>query len=108
MTNSHAQFTCKCMLHSFLLVMVAFQALADQLNPCESIIWCLTTAARNFDQPVLAKIYRDYAIVEAWLSFHDVANYSAEHVSILTRTVSEARVLEYLEPLQAHDCHQAL
>ena len=50
----------------------AFWALGDQLNPCESIIWCLTTAARNFYQPVLAKIYRDYAIMEAWLSFHDV------------------------------------
>ena len=52
--------------------MVAFRALADQLNPCESIIWCITTAARNFCQPVLAKIYRDYAIMEAWLSSHDV------------------------------------
>ena len=69
MPNVHAQFTCKCMLHSFF---IAFRALADQLNPCESIIWCLTTAARNFYQPVLAKIYRDYAIMEAWLSFHDV------------------------------------
>ena len=48
------------------------RALGDQLNPCESIIWCLTTAARNFYQPVLAKIYRDYAIMVAWLSFHDV------------------------------------
>ena len=72
MPNAHAQFTCKRALHSFLLVVVALRALADQLNPCESIIWCLTTAARNFYQPVLAKIYRDYAIVEAWLSFHDV------------------------------------
>ena len=53
----------------FLLVMVALRVLADQLNPCESIIWCLSiyTAARNFYQPVLSKIYRDYAIVEAWL-----------------------------------------
>ena len=71
MPNAHAQFTCKRTLHSFILVMVAFRALADQLNPCESIIWCLTTDARNFYQPVLAKIYCDYAIVEVWLSFHD-------------------------------------
>ena len=60
MPYAHAQFTCKRTLHSFLLVMVAFQALTDQLNPFESIIWCLTTAARNFYQPVLAKIYDDY------------------------------------------------
>ena len=72
MPNVHAQFTCKRMLHSFLLVMVAFWALADQLNSCESIIWCLTTAVRNFYQPILAKIYCDYAVMEAWLSFHDV------------------------------------
>ena len=61
---------CACAVHMqtfFLLVMVAFRARADQLNP-----WCLTTAVRNFYQPVLAKIYRDYAIVEAWLSSHDV------------------------------------
>ena len=69
MPNAHAQFTCKRTLHSFF---TAFRALGDQLNPCESIIWCLTTAARNFYQPVLAKIYRDYAIMEAWLSFNDV------------------------------------
>ena len=79
MPNAHVQFTCKRTLLSFLLVMVAFRALADQLNPCESMIWCITTAARNFCQPVLAKIidiyakiYRDYAIMEAWLSSHDV------------------------------------
>ena len=69
MPNAHAQFTCKRTLHSFF---TAFRALGDPLNPCESIIWCLTTAARNFYQPVLAKIYRDYAIMEAWLSINDV------------------------------------
>ena len=61
MPNAHAQFTCKRTLLSFLLVMVAFRALADQLNPCESIIWCITTVAKNFCQHVLAKIYRNYA-----------------------------------------------
>ena len=87
MPNAHAQFTCKRTLLSFLLVMVAFRALADQLNPCESIIWCITTAASNFCQPVLAKIYRDYAIMEAWLSSHDVTtvqNMCRSVVPILT------------------------
>ena len=80
MPNAHAQFTCKRMLHSFF---TAFRALADQLNPCESIIWCITTAARNFYQPVLAKIYRDYAIMEAWLSFHDVTTVQNMYIPIL-------------------------
>ena len=52
MPNAHAQFTCKRTLHFFFAVMVAFRALTDQLNPCESIIWCLTTAVRNFYQPI--------------------------------------------------------
>ena len=84
MRSSHANARC--------ILFTAFWALGDQLNPCESIMWCLTTAARNFYQPVLAKIYRDYAIMEAWLSFHDVTIYSAEHV-YTTNTVSEVRVL---------------
>ena len=65
MYSSHANARC-------IPVMVAFRALADQLNPCESIIWCLTTAVGNFYQPVLAKIYHDYAVMEEWLSFHNV------------------------------------
>ena len=91
MPNAHAQFTCKRTLLSLLLVMVAFRALADQLNPCESIIWCITTAARNFCQPFLAKIYRDYAIMEAWLSSHDVTAVKNTY----QRTVSEATVLAF-------------
>ena len=79
MPNTHAQFTCKRILHSFFLVMVAFRALADQLNPCESIIWCLTTAARNFYQPA-----RSIVIMP-----------SRGH-GFLFMTVSEARVLDYL------------
>ena len=82
---------CACAVHMQTHVaffFTAFRALGDQLNPCESIIWCLTTAARNFYQPVLAKIYRDYAIMEAWLSFHDVT-------TVRNLTVSEVRVLEY-------------
>ena len=63
---------CNVRLHSFLLEMIAFRALADQLSPCKSVILCLTTAVRNFNQSVLAKIYRDYAIMEVRLSFHDV------------------------------------
>ena len=55
---------------------------------------CITTAARNFCQPVLAKIYRDYAIMEAWLSFNDVTTVRNKYV-YTTNTVSEARVLEY-------------
>ena len=76
MPNAHAQFT--HVAFSF----TAFRALADQLNPCESI-WCLTTAARNFYQPVLAKIYSHHGGV----AFFSRCNYSAEHV--YTSTVSE-------------------
>ena len=70
MPNAHARAV--HMQTHVAFFFTAFWALGDQLNPCESILWCLTTAARNLYQPVLAKIYRDYAIMEAWLSFHDV------------------------------------
>ena len=38
-------------------------------NPCQSDIWWLTTAGRNSYQPVLVRIFRNCAIVEAWLPF---------------------------------------
>ena len=37
--------------------------------PCQSDIWWLTTARRNSYQPVLVHIFRNCAIVEAWLPF---------------------------------------
>ena len=43
------------------------------------------TATRKFYQPVLVKMYCDYAITEAWLSFHDVT----------TVQNCEARVLDF-------------
>ena len=43
------------------------------------------TATRKFYQPVLVKMYCNYAIVEAWLSFHDVT----------TVQNCEARVLDF-------------
>ena len=36
-------------------------------NPCQSDIWWITTARRNSYQPVLVRIYRNCAILEAWL-----------------------------------------
>jgi len=36
-------------------------------NPCQSDIWWLTIARRNSYQPVLVSIYRNCAILEAWL-----------------------------------------
>ena len=59
------------------------------------------TATRKFYQPALVKMYCDIAIMEAWLSFHDVT----------TVQNCEARALDYLELLQVHDlhgCHRAL
>ena len=41
-------------------------------NLSQSNIWWLTTAWRNFYQPVLVRIHCDSAIMEAWLPFHDV------------------------------------
>jgi len=38
-------------------------------NPCQSDIWRLMTARRNSYQPVLFRIYRNCAIVGAWLPF---------------------------------------
>ena len=48
------------------------------------------TATKNFYQPDLVKMYCDNAIMEAWLSFHDIT----------TVQNCEARALDYLEPLQ--------
>ena len=46
---------------------------------------------RNFYQPVLVKIYRDSAIMEAWLSFHDVQCRTSDQ-----NCDTEARVLNVL------------
>ena len=58
-------------------------------NPCQSDIWWLTTARRNSYQPVLVRIYRNSAILEAWLpfkarmaSFHDVLNMYPQNVTV--------------------------
>ena len=63
---ARAQFTWRCIYHS-LLMMIAFEVLT------ESDIWWLTTARRNFYQPVFC-LYLPYdcAIMEALLPFHDV------------------------------------
>ena len=60
---------------------------------CDGCVWYTNripvnlalTATRNFYQPVLVKMYCDYAIMEAWLSFHDVT----------TVQNCEARVLDF-------------
>ena len=58
---TRAKCACAVRMQTYVaLFFTAFRALAD---PCESIIWCFTSAARNFYQPVLAKIYRDYAFL---------------------------------------------
>ena len=53
--------TCKCLLRMSWLYFMCL------LNPCQSFV---TTAMRNFYQPVLVQIY---AIMEGWLSVCDIA-----------------------------------
>ena len=52
-----------------LLVMAAFGTLTESLSIHHPVA---PTATRNFYPPFLVKMYCDYAIMEAWLSFHDV------------------------------------
>ena len=40
---------------------------AWRIDPCQSDIWWLKTARRTSYQPVLVRIYRNCAILEAWL-----------------------------------------
>ena len=58
-------------------------------NPCQSDIWWLMTARRNSYQPVLVRIFRNCAIVEAWLPFmtcrkciHDVENMYPQNITV--------------------------
>ena len=62
MHSSHAN----ALYHSLFLMVVFYRCLS---NPCQSDIWWLTTARRNFYQAVLIRIYHDCAIMEAWLPF---------------------------------------
>ena len=81
-----------------LLMMAAISTLTESLWIRHLVA---PTATRKFYQPALVKMYCDNAIMEAWLSFHDVT----------TVQNCEARALDYLEPLQVHDlhgCHRAL
>ena len=63
---------CACSVHMlthFTTLCLRWLRLRCLLNPCQSNIWWLTTARRNSYQPVLVRIYRNCAIVEAWLPF---------------------------------------
>ena len=70
MPNAHAQFTCKRTLHSFLQHFGRLVISCILVNPSSGASLPLRGISTNL--AVLAKIYRDYAIMEAWLSFHDV------------------------------------
>ena len=65
MPIAHAQFTCD-RISPLWLSWLGSRCLT---NPCQSDIWRLTTARRNSYQPVLVRIYRNCAILEAWLPF---------------------------------------
>ena len=74
---------CACAVHS-LLMMAAFKVLSESLW-----IWWLTIARRNSYQPVLVRIFRNCAIVEAWLPFmtcreciHDVQNMYPQNITV--------------------------
>ena len=69
----------------------------DVLTPSD--IWWLTTARRNFYQPVLARIYCDSAIKEVWLPFHDVLNMYPQNITVrLKLSVDDMQIVE-------HDLH---
>ena len=63
---AHARSTCKHILCSFLRWLY--------LNFCQIIIWGLTTAKKNFCQPVLCLDLLWLCHQEAWLSFYDLQN----------------------------------
>ena len=63
---------CTCAVHMQMhFTTLCFWWLCSRclLNPCQSDIWWLTTARRNFYHAVLIRIYHDCAIMEAWLPF---------------------------------------
>jgi len=79
---------------------------------CLPNIWWLMTTRRNFHQPVLVRIYCNFAIVEAWLSFMTCI------IRILRTLLSQAEVsVHYVYRLWSpcrhwkhdlYDCHGAL
>ena len=90
-------------------------------NPCQSDIWWLTTAGRNSYQPVLVRIYRNCAILEAWLpsrrgflrgvaSFHDVLNMYPQNIIVrLKFSVQDVcKLWSHCSHCKhdLHDCHE--
>ena len=74
-------------------------------NPCPSDIWWLTIARRNSHQPVLVRIYRNCAILEAWLPLRrGFLSWRVEYVS--SEHYCQAEVfcsgcMQIVEPLQS-------
>ena len=67
-------------------------------NPCQSDIWWLTNARRNSYRPVLVRIFRNCAIVEAWLLSWHVENVSMTYrICILRTSLSEVFCSWYMQ-----------
>ena len=100
MHSWHAQFTCKHVFHS-LLVMIAFDVITQ---PCQCMIWWLTTT-KGILPP---RFCPDLAIMEACLPFIHTATVQSMYPQNIAGSKTEVFCLwcmHNLEPLQACDLY---
>lgn len=72
-SDMHAPCACAVGMHGYFAFFAGGACLRSTHWICvNSDIWWLTTPRRNSNQPVLVWICRECAIMEAWLSVHDV------------------------------------